>query len=64
MSKRIDDQDWQRILDKAGYGLPDSDKPKAEITTGLIERLTQQNQKPTQSIDNIFDALRSMTEKK
>ena len=24
--QKTDDQDWQRILNEAGYGLPDSDK--------------------------------------
>ena len=65
------DDDWyKRVLEEAGNGLPDSDKPKVhpqqrqEITGGLLGNLTQKNQQPTQPIDNIFDALRSMTEKK
>ena len=37
--QKVDDQDWQRILDEAGYGLPDSDKPKTEIKTGLLAQL-------------------------
>ena len=43
----IDGKHWQQVLDEAGYGLPDSEKP------------TQ----PKQPIDNIFDALRRMNDK-
>ena len=38
-------QDWQRTLDEAGYGLPDSDKPKTEIITGLLGHLTRSKPK-------------------
>ena len=41
--------------DEAGYGLPDSDKPKAEITTGLLGHLTQP--KPKRRIETLWDAL-------
>ena len=65
-----DDEWYKRVLEEAGYGLPDGDKPKVQsqqqqdITGGILGQLTQQNQKPKQPIDNIFDALRGMTEKK
>ena len=63
------DEWYKRVLEEAGYGLPDSDKPKTqpqqqkEITGGILGHLTQQNQQPQQPIDNIFDALRAMAEK-
>ena len=53
--KNADDQDWQRILDEAGYGLPDSDKSKAEITTGLLGHLTQLKSK--KRIETLWDSL-------
>ena len=53
--QKTDDQDWQRILDEAGYGLPDSDKPKAEIATGLLGHLTKS--KPKKPIETLWDAL-------
>ena len=43
--QKADDQDWRRILDEAGYGLPDGDKPKAEIMTGLLGHLTRSKPK-------------------
>jgi hypothetical protein len=64
-----DDEWYKRVLDEAGYGLPDSDKPKVqpqqkpEITGGILGHLTQQSQQPKQPIDNIFDALRAMADK-
>ena len=65
-----DDEWYKRVLEEAGYGLPDSDKPKVksqqqqDITSGILGQLTQQNQKPKQPADNIFDALRSLADKK
>ena len=65
-----DDEWYNRVLEEAGYGLPDSDKPKVksqqqqDITSGILGQLTQQNQKPKQPADNIFDALRSLADKK
>ena len=65
-----DDEWYNRVLEEAGYGLPDSDKPKiqsqqqSEITGGILGHLTQMNQQPKQPVDNIFDALRSMADKK
>ena len=56
--QNADDQDWQRILDEAGYGLPDGDKPKAELTTGLLGHLTQS--KPKKRIETLWDALDEM----
>ena len=53
--QKTDDQDWQRILDEAGYGLPGSDKPKAEITIGLLGYLAQS--KPKKRIETLWDAL-------
>ena len=64
-----DDEWYNRVLEEAGYGLPDSDKPKVqpqqqpEITGGILGHLTQQNQQLKQPIDNIFDALRAMADK-
>jgi len=65
------DDDWyNRVLEEAGYGLPDGDKPKVQpqqqlkITGGILRHLTQQNQQPKQPIDNIFDALRALAEKR
>ena len=55
VEQQADDQDWQRILDEAGYGLPDSDKPKVEITTGLLGHLTQS--KPKKRIETLWDAI-------
>ena len=42
----IDGKHWQQVLDEAGYGLPDCDKPtelkkQKEITGGLLGHLTQ-----------------------
>ena len=48
----------------------DADKPKVqpqqkpEITGGILGHLTQHNQQPKQPIDNIFDALRALAEKR
>jgi len=69
VEKKTDDQDWQRILDEAGYGLPDNNKPKqpqqqAQVTVGLLGHISGHNQEPKQPSDTIFDALRSMTDKK
>ena len=64
-----DDEWYKRVLEEAGYGLPDGDKPKVqpqqkpEITGGILGHLTQQSQQPKQPIDNIFDALRAMADK-
>lgn len=51
----IDGKHWQQVLDEAGYGLPESDKPKAEITTGPLWNLTQS--KPKKRIETLWDAL-------
>ena len=52
----IDGKHWQQVLDEAGYGLPDCDRPtepkqQTEITGGLLGQLTQQNQKQKQPIE-------------
>jgi len=41
--QKADDQDWQRILNEAGYGLPDSDKQKrqASLYAGILDYLTE-----------------------
>jgi hypothetical protein len=61
----IDGKYWQQVLDEAGYGFPDSDKPtqpkqQQEITGGLLGNLIQQNPQTKQPIDSIFNALRSI----
>ena len=66
----IDGKHWQQVLDEASYGLPDYNKLKmqpqqqSDTTGGLLGHLTQPSHQSQKPIDNIFDALRLMTDAK